>query len=444
MAMKTIFNKDFEAIVYVWVSEETGKMYFGFRKTDDIYDGYVFSSKDEGLITEWSHGKMERHILFTGSVTEAISFEYWILHWAAANGYRDNLYNIKLGGGVVSIDLSVVTEEMQELGIESVKGNFPELIDFDIYTYVDYSLVKSVISSIKTKSGGYIPVSECIDKLVNMGKNQVRQLLLDNTHKNELAEEMLNNTKSARKRITPVIVLVNGNELKVLEGNHRIAAAKKAGWKDLEVIYINYADFDYNKDNLDAFGRMMNKKNEIKKGNSDGDLVHAIQLLWNSTVEKDETVDINNPDDVAKFKDSVYDALTSEETFSKQKINGQWTRAIGSIKYDHLVAGKNFITYEKGKLNTISTDYSKRLNMPIIAAGSKSPEVTGMGGLINLFSRDESFGTKEGMLLLHHTSYVDYMEWKTSKGKLALDREINFLNKFGIKVSYEILPSFDK
>ncbi len=145
IVMNIAREKNMKAITYGWRNVENGEMYIGFHKTKDIHDGYITSSEDPELRKYWSRGKMERHVLWTGSVSECITLENFALKYAKAELDWDRFYNNSVGGGVgLDKTHSILTEEMKDAVVDFMKGLDPELPEKDVYETFDYSLIEKI------------------------------------------------------------------------------------------------------------------------------------------------------------------------------------------------------------------------------------------------------------------------------------------------------------
>jgi hypothetical protein len=85
-------KKRYDAITYGWRNIENDKMYIGYHKTNEIHDGYVFSSENEEANLAWSYGLLKRSILYRGKQSVAITLENFLLKFVSAHK-NDQFYN---------------------------------------------------------------------------------------------------------------------------------------------------------------------------------------------------------------------------------------------------------------------------------------------------------------------------------------------------------------
>jgi hypothetical protein len=149
---------NYDAIVYGWRNIENKMMYVGFHKTQEEFDGYVTSSESEKLKHAWSHGLLNRTILYRGTVSESITFENYILKSIDA---RNNpmFYNRSNGGGVGCQSFDIITEDMKKIAEKWLTGN-----DNINIIKKEFIANKKLVKSIKKKieSGNYVVFEESI------------------------------------------------------------------------------------------------------------------------------------------------------------------------------------------------------------------------------------------------------------------------------------------
>jgi hypothetical protein len=428
MAIKT---EEFEAIVYGWRNIIDGKMYIGFHKTTEIYDGYINSSKDEELTEAWSYGSLERFILWTGSVSECITLENFALKYAKRELNWNMFYNQSVGGGVGIVSFDTLTDEMEFAVVDFMNGHNPVEPEVDLFEATDRDLIKEVVKGIK--NGKYKHVKSSVDNVVTFKRNQVRLNMILEEKVAQIADRMSEDPKKARKQIEPVVVLIMDGENIIIDGNHTINASKRAGWSSVDVVYINFSDFGFNFANVDSFGYLMNHDEKVKTLNSKEDCRRAIVKLYNQIKLRDETVDIES----GKFKNTCLE--TYKGLWTAKTIVGNLNSAIKQVRNDEANASRNFKIWDKKELISM-TEKSKSKNPghTIVRISSEKSFNAGFGGVVHKMVSD---GLKEGKLLIHHNNIHDYDNWSIAEDKLkgaisALSADYN--------ITYEVLDAFEK
>ena len=402
--MKKRSKKRYDAITYGWRNIENGKMYIGYHKTNEEFDGYVFSSEDEEANLAWSYGKLKRSILYRGKQSVAITLENFLLKSVSANK-NDQFYNKSVGGGEGCVaDFSNLTDSIKKVGLDWIQG-------IDPVTKVTQSKINKVEMQLlcyHVKNGKYrIHPAEKVKTIYKLPRNQVRLNVIEHEHKEAIVERMRDDPAVARKNVSPVIVCVHDNGyMEVIDGNHTIDAANDAGWLEIPVIYINYSEFKFKQENIDYFGYMMNHEEKIKKPNSKDDLKQAIMRFTNSHKE----VIIGTEE----FKEAFIDAYG--EFWSKRQI----VKSIESVK-DHIetleaMKNRNFKVYSKKELKQISDSYAeKNPGHAVISITSGSCYNAGVGAVAN---KAGELDTWNAIMIVSHRTLNEYNVFKKAGGSL--------------------------
>lgn len=424
---------EFESIVYGWRNINNGKLYIGFHKTKELHDGYVFSSENEELIEAWSYGLLEHFIIWKGSQSECITLENYILKYAKQNLEWDNFYNNSVGGGVGCVrDFSNLTEEMKQSGIDFLNGIDPEEEKVDIYETIDRKLVDEIAKHVRERK--YKKVVRNVAEIYNLERNQVRLNFINDDKVDQISDRMSSDPAKARKEIEPIIVCVypDGN-MKIIDGNHTINAAKRAKWNEVDVIYINFSDFNNNQSNVDGFGYEMNHNDKIKTPNSSADCQRAIINLYNTILERDETVDISGQ----KFKDTVLDALAT--WWTPKKIVANLKSAITRVKTDEANAKRNFKKWTKQELDKkLKSFHDEDSDRAVIRITSGACYNAGVGAILNKMG---GMKTKKGLIMISHNNIDEYDHWEVSEEKMK--NALTFL-KDSVTIEYTVLDAFVK
>jgi hypothetical protein len=401
----------FSAIVYGWRNLENEKMYLGFHKTKDIHDGYINSSEDAELQTAWSYGLMQRHILWSGSVAECITLENYALKWAKAEMDWDQFYNKSVGGGTGIVkDFSNLTTEMKQVMVNFIHGIDPTPPELDLMETFNVDLVERIAEGVR--SAAYPRVPESTAEIFDLPRNQVRMSIIHEDKVDQIADRMREDPATARQNVEPVIVCrYDDGSRVVIDGNHTINAAKRAGWTEVDVVYINFSDFDFNQANVDAFGYEMNHEEKVKTPNSSKDCQQAIIKIYTDLVAKGVEFNVESE----TFRDTVLDQLSARRWWTKQMISANHKRAVIRIKQDILNAGRNFKKWRKTDIDKLVKGIeSKDTDLAVVSITSGSIYNSGVGAILNKMAGME---TKRGKIIVTHANIEDYDNWSTSKKK---------------------------
>jgi len=367
--MSRMTKKKYEAITYGWRHIITGKMYIGYHKTNEIYDGYVFSSEDPEANLAWSYGLLKRSILYRGKQSVAITLENFLLKSVSAHK-NDKFYNQSVGGGEGCVkDFSNLTEEIKKVGLDKIHEN------------------------------------ETVSEIRSLPRNQVRLNVIEHEHKDGIAELMKDDPGKARQNVSPVIVCVHDNGYKeIIDGNHTIEAAHDAGWTLVPVIYINYSEFKFKKENVDYFGYAMNHDEKRKRPNSKDDLKQAIMRFANSHDELKIGTE--------EFKEAFIDPYG--DFWSKKQI----AKTIESVK-DHLetldaMKNRNFKVWSKRELKAVTDKLAEENpGHAVISITSGSCYNAGVGAVAN---KAGEMDTWDAIMVVSHRTLNEFNSWKKNGG----------------------------
>lgn len=412
-------RKKYEAITYGWRNILNGKMYIGYHKTNEIHDGYVFSSENEEANLAWSYGLLIRSILYRGKQSVAITLENFLLKSVTAHK-NDQFYNQSVGGGEGCVkDFSNLTDEIKKVGLDWIVGIDP------VYRTAKSSVNKDEMELLcaDVKSGKYkIHPAEKVADIFKLPRNQVRLNVIEHEHKEAIVDRMEDDPASARKNVSPVIVCVHENGYKeIIDGNHTIEAAHDAGWLEIPVIYINYSELKFKQANIDWFGYRMNHDDKIKKPNSKDDLKQAIIRF--TTSHDHLTIGTE------KFKEAFVDAYG--QFWSKKQI----VKSIDSVK-DHLetleaMKNRNFKLYSKKELKRITDELAEENpGHAVISITSGSCYNAGVGAVAN---KAGELDTWNAIMVVSHRTLNEFNFWKKKGGsedklKAAMKRMHDKLN----------------
>jgi hypothetical protein len=428
-----LLTSPYEAYVYGWRNILTGKMYIGFRKSSELYDGYKFSSEDEELNADYGYGILHRSILFRGSVSDAITHERKLLKHADARR-NNNFYNKSNGGGAGIRDYTTITNEEAKVGIDWINGIDPTY-NIDIYNLVDNDLVVSILENVK--AGKYQKIEVPVSEIATYKQNQVRLLMIDHNHRKEIADYMIQEPTEARKHISPIIVAVDKYGIRwIIDGNHTSGAVQDAEWATAPVIFLNTSEFNDVQSNIDQFGILANHNPKIKKGNKAEDCQRAVINLYNNNLAKLDDVDFSIFRG-EKFKNTCLTAFKG--VWTNKTIVANLDKAINRVRTEKAIADLNFQLYSKKELDSIIKPIQeKNPTLAMISVTSGSVYNSGIGGILNKMGGLDSW---DGVLVVHHSGITEYENWKVSEEKLkdALKRVHP-----DCKITYIVLNSFKK
>ena len=400
--MSRMTKKKYEAITYGWRHIITGKMYIGYHKTNEIYDGYVFSSEDPEANLAWSYGLLKRSILYRGKQSVAITLENFLLKSVSAHK-NDKFYNQSVGGGEGCVkDFSNLTEEIKKVGLDWIAGIDPVYVTEK--SKVDKDDIRYICEQIN--SGKYkIHENETVSEIRSLPRNQVRLNVIEHEHKDGIAELMKDDPGKARQNVSPVIVCVHDNGYKeIIDGNHTIEAAHDAGWTLVPVIYINYSEFKFKKENVDYFGYAMNHDEKRKRPNSKDDLKQAIMRFANSHDELKIGTE--------EFKEAFIDPYG--DFWSKKQI----AKTIESVK-DHLetldaMKNRNFKVWSKRELKAVTDKLAEENpGHAVISITSGSCYNAGVGAVAN---KAGEMDTWDAIMVVSHRTLNEFNSWKKNGG----------------------------
>lgn len=414
----------YEAIVYGWRNIKNDKMYIGYHKTEEEFDGYVTSSEDEELKYAWSNGHMRRTIIYRGTQSIAITLENYFLKSVKANT-NPQFYNKSVGGGFGCVrDFSNLTDSVKMVGEDWIKGIEPE----ENLDYVDVA-DQEVTECIKRRleAGHYIVYQAPTKEVFALPKNQIRFNSIEPEHLEDIKDFMRDDPAKARKNISPIIIVVNDRgEKMILDGNHTITAAYEVNWTNVPVIYINSSEFLNKQANYDDFGLLMNHQEKKKKPNSKADLKRGIMNLLQTT---GLTIDSST------FKNTALRNLV--KYYSKNAIAHNIKSVEKMLREEQEVLENNFKRYTKKELETIVGDLeSTNPAAGIISISSDRCMNDGLGAVLNKMG---GMNVTEGIIVISHRNMTEYKLRTTHIGKLKSAMKLTIAN-----ITIKELPAFIK
>lgn len=412
----------YSAITYGWRNIANGKIYIGYHKTNEEWDGYITSSENKEMREAWSNGLLKRTVLYKGTVEKAITFENYLLKKIDAIR-NSNCYNNSVGGGVGCSSFDIIDEDMIKLADKWLAGkSIPVEKQNGLW---NRALLKSIKS--KIKKGHYLILEQPTEEIYKLPKNQVRFENINPQHVDEIKEQMMDPSR-ARKFIQPIIVVVKTDGSKmILDGNHTVTAAYLANWTNIPVIYINSSEFEDSQANYDAFGLLMNHQELVKKSNDKESCKRAIINL------------INNLGDINIYSQKFRDICIQELSFfySERRIATNIDVVLKLLKEEEDIRTHNFKKYSKKEIE-FETEVLERKNpdVAVISITSDSSYNAGVGAILNKMG---GMDTWQGIMLISHRNMHEYRRREEHHDKLkkALDRIHP-----NCKVKIEYLPAF--
>lgn len=414
-------NPIYEAITYLWVDMDNGKLYLGFHKTDEENDGYVFSSEDESLNDAWTYGRLRRHVVYRGTVSECITLENFTLKEFDATK-NPLFYNKSKGGGVGCVrDFSNLSEELKQHSINCILGNFPIYEEVD--TDVDVEQCKRIKVNIDN-TRYKIHQREDTNYIYSLPRNQVREEAIDPEHVAKIKDKMLDNPAKARMHISPIIVIVfPDGSMQLIDGNHTIRAAHDMDWKTISVIYINSSEFNDKKCNIDWFGYWMNHREQVTKGNESSDLRKAIMNYTNTHPHLKLGTE--------EFKLSFMKGYS--EIWSKKQIAATLKSVKSQLETLEQIKKNNFKIYSDSELKKIvDTKQKENPNVAVISIAASTCMNAGVGGVANKMGGMDNW---EAIMVISYRHMDDYLNRKVYKKKLK-DSMLRLHPKCNVTLEY--------
>jgi hypothetical protein len=422
---------NYDAICYYWKNIDTNDIvYVGYHKTDnESGDYYTASTTNPGFHHLWNKGELERVVFFKGTVEQCISLEHYTLSKMNAKN-NPIMFNESNGGGA-GCDLILVDDSMKKIVSEVINGTFKQKNIASVHLN-NIALAKEIVSKLAAnKANGYYNTAELyIGEISNLPKIQVRMMSIHNHHINLIADRM-SNPEQARKIVKPIVIVTFPNGInKLLDGNHTLRAAIKAGWQTLPVVYIPASEFNYDHSVMNDFGTEVNKYVEVKEGNSKDDVKKNILKYHEQGV-----------------------AFNSEEmkALLTAKFGGEYSQSILSalivsvrnqIHMEQQNSKYNFYPYDKEELAVYVNDYF--LEHPGHGCISQSADkviFSGIGGVVNSFrqkSKGKGWDNPKGKIFIHFSNIDD---WRDRDNLERITRECLEIAKLDW-VELEYLPCF--
>jgi hypothetical protein len=418
------------SFVYGFLDIENKKLNIGL-KTPNGKDKaiYITSIDNPEWWERYSHGLMERTVLYIGDEATAKTAEWFALDYGMKT-CKERFYNRQ--NNAHCVDESLLTKDIKKTIIDFIEGR-GNGIEYGTTDAAKAAKNQEIVMSISDRidSGDYkvtlVPTTE-----VNKYKRiQVRVELVNQNTVSKIRARLLENPALARETFKPIAVVVMKNgEKHVVNGNTRLAAAAKTpGWIEVPVVYINESEFGSTKKiregNYVRFGLYMNKEEfEIRVTNSKEDLKRNVE---NFLVQ--EKLDLSKPHHVDRARQLIY-ANFSYLCGSKQQLNGilqsiltDFEKNQAELRYQH-----NLITYgEDFFTKYIWDNYGENGVATIHATVSEAANAKPLAYICRVMKRTK---LKKGAIILHYTS----------KQEIANEEQQNWIGDLRDTITYMKLP----
>lgn len=416
----------------------------GIHKDDAKFEYYMSSSNDPHLLEAARRDNLDRVVLARGSKTEIYSQEYFYLSkFDAMNNPK--FFNKNNGGGA-GLDKNYRPDPIHEERVT-------KWVTENVWVDENKELLrkrKKIDSEPLRKLAKEIKDSIVIWKADGKGKHNVEEMPIQQIYilpriqaraikiiQDKLDEMTLafRNIGLARKNITPVIVIIkDNNPIYLIDGNHRVEAAHRAGWNTFPVIKIDDSIFEDDEYNRNYFGNLMNHVAVERTGNNSDDLIMRLKELHDKYPEYD--IDSNDFKEIAK----------DELGYKNVNEDGLWKNADVVRRCDKLAtmnreqsarsqSNKNFHDYKKPRTLRLWA-LSEHFNYcPVIVQSLQGINNGGVGGVISYAVQNYiNKGVNEANLIIHFPSLNDYISGEAAESvkKLRKTLEVGVKSKINI------------
>jgi hypothetical protein len=254
---------------------------------------------------------------------------------------------------------------------------------------------------------------------------------LRHDHHINLIADRMSNPEQARKIVNPIVIVTFPNGInKLLDGNHTLRAAIKAGWQTLPVVYIPASEFNYDFNVMNDFGNEKNKRVEVKEGNSKDDVKKNILHY--------------HEQGVAFNSDEMKAILTEKfgEEYSQSILSALIVSVRNQIHIERENSKYNFYTYDKEELaNKVNNYFLENPGSGCISQSADKVIFSGIGGVVNSFrqkSKGKNWDKPKGKIFIHFSNIDD---WRDRDNLERITRDCLKIAKLDW-VKLEYLPCF--
>jgi hypothetical protein len=433
--------------VYGWVNKETSKKYIGYKSPDgEDISTYIASTKSKEFIHDYSHGFLERYILFEGDSTQnnvAKTLEWFALDYADV--YKNkNFYN-KVNSAhcidekLLSLDLkNVVVDFINDKG----KGIVPQTIKANIKHYELKNNIEKLADNVLAGKYNHTIQELKTSHILNLVKNQVRVFENAGREKvHEISDRMRENPSSARKIFKPVSITVNSNgDLMVIDGNTRTAAADLVdGWEEIPCVILDADLFGHDEKTRQngyiMYGAYMNcETEEIRTPNSMDD----IKSQWLRIISN-ENLDINDMFDRETAKELVM-CMYENIIKSAKKRAGIWKSLIIDIDKERLstkYSDKKLAVYTEKQIKDYAHEKYTRNKIAYIYCTFEKFKECGW----YIARRMKNLNAAHGAIIIYYNNFKQIEDNEENKLVKDILDTIKYFNLEG-KIQLEVLPAF--
>ena len=406
-------------VLYGITDLTTSQKYMGIYHRDD--DNYITSSTNLHLKESIKNNNIERVILARGNKEEVYNQEYYFLSKYDAKN-NPKFFNKSNGGGpgikktyrpskkhenaimkwvdhnVWSDPNSTLTAEINKLGSKPMVA---------LWEDIKQSIAKKEIGGTKE-----YPIEEIsVENLSVIAHNQSRSIKLIDKKLTGLTAAF-KNPGLARTRVTPVIVIVkNGKNILLVDGNHRVNAARIAGWDTFPTIKIDHSEFNGDQYLINFFGQLMNHNEVEVTGNDMDDLVKSLRELH--TRFPDYEINCENFISIAKDECGGKNSKRAGRYLNADVIRK--CHDLAKIDKELLARNnseQNFIDHTKARLSIIwyQSTFRKNKHQNTIFQTLDGIKNGGLGGAISYAVENlMKNGVNEANLVIHFKSLDGYL-----------------------------------
>jgi len=432
--------------VYAWVHiDDPRKVYVGSRAASSAVD-YISSTDNEQFWLDLNAGLLKRVVLFrTDDPSEKSKQLTQNAEWFAQMFSSDHhgpeyVYhknNAHKGDETLSAEAKKVIVDWVLYNTEGI------VVDVG-YGFNEIDATNRVMLIAERVESRDIPITTMtIEQLADTKQVQNRLAMYKPSHAKEIAASMVKDERDFYKLFDPIVVVYDGVEYVIHDGNHRREAlilAKALGLtiNDIPVQIINKDEFGDTPEeadrNLMLLGSALNKHVKATLASSPEDY-----QFWISTTVNDLNLDLSINADVERLRESLKSSYLRIGSFKTVPIMNRaiknfkenWERG---LKKDKIT--KNMVSYSKANLEGFRG---------LLESQGKAAIFSTMSGLTHgnvigyIERRMTHLDKKNGVIILHYNSlneYVDYMD------EIELESLKTVIKHGGIKIEVIVMEPF--
>ena len=427
------------SFVYAYKDMETSTLYIGFKspKVEDKLT-YITSCESPEFWDRYSHGMLERSILFVGSEMKAKAAEWF----AMDQGFKLGLPFFNRQNNAHKVDESILTTQEKQVIIDFLRdGKGIEFGSADAAeAEKNREIVTRIADQIEKRTGYYKEMQVPILQVHMYKRWQVREEKVNWSTVSRIIQRLLEDPKRARETFLPITVVVHKDgSMTIVNGTTRTEAAMKTpGFNDVPVVYINETEFGSDQKarerNYTLFGLYMNREPfEVRVHNSKGDLKRNVNNFL-----REENIDLSKPAHVDRARELVYKNF-DYACGSKQQLNGILTSILSDFAKNQaeLTYQDNLITYDDNFFAKYSWDNYRSKDISIVRVTvSEVANAKAIGYICRVMRKEKN---KKGVLILH---YVSKQELASEEENQWIEDMKVTIEYMGLPISVDVLPAF--